>query len=224
MHINECIDNLIIKNKNINYLLKINDENNFYWLYIMVGADLKLCELDKFLKKTWLECCGHLSKFIINDDEYENDNMNHKIKNIVNDDLVFKYEYDFGSTTELKIRVIKKFNSMGGKIKIISRNSIPKYKCNICNKYNSTKICFECQDTFCEKCVYNKRHKCRSNKPDESNESDEFNGSDRSNELDESNGSNESNESNESDKYIFDLINSPRMTDCFYMSNEFNSC
>lgn len=196
-HINECINNLIIKKKNTNYLLKINDATNTYWMFVVMNGNLKLSKLDNFLKDTWLECCGHLSKFTINDKEYgcdnmsydtdeENNNMDHKIKDILEEDVVFTYEYDFGSTTELFISVIKIFNSKNNKILIVSQNSNPKYKCNICKKFNSVKICLECQNTFCNKCTSNKKHTCD---PD--------------------------------DECIFDLINSPRMADCFYMSGVF---
>lgn len=187
-HIADCIDNLVIEDDNVNYLLKINDEENVYWMYIIMHGNLKLSDLDKFLKKTWLECCGHLSKFSINNidyENYENNNMNCKIKDILDEDLTFGYEYDFGSTTELFISVVKIFNSKNNKIKIISRNSKPKYKCATCKKFNSEMICFECQKIFCKNCSLNKKHKC------------------------------------DPENSVFDLINSPRMADCFYMSGAF---
>ncbi len=34
-----------------------------YWLYAEAQANASLRHLDAFLRKIWLECCGHLSAF-----------------------------------------------------------------------------------------------------------------------------------------------------------------
>ena len=48
------------------YLLRISSpEYPEYWLYFDISEDLTLLNLDSFLRNTWLECCGHLSSFII---------------------------------------------------------------------------------------------------------------------------------------------------------------
>jgi len=36
-----------------------------YWLDIEATADAALSKLDAFLRRIWLECCGHLSMFVI---------------------------------------------------------------------------------------------------------------------------------------------------------------
>src|SRR5438128_2703140 len=36
-----------------------------YWMYLELPAQATLTDLDNFLRKTWLECCGHLSAFSI---------------------------------------------------------------------------------------------------------------------------------------------------------------
>lgn len=36
-----------------------------YWLDIEADADAALSKLDAFLRRIWLECCGHLSMFVI---------------------------------------------------------------------------------------------------------------------------------------------------------------
>ena len=38
-----------------------------HWLELGVRCDVTLRELDKFLRSAWLECCGHLSHFLIDD-------------------------------------------------------------------------------------------------------------------------------------------------------------
>ena len=36
-----------------------------YWMHLEVTASTTLATLDRFLRDTWLECCGHLSAFEI---------------------------------------------------------------------------------------------------------------------------------------------------------------
>ena len=202
-HIISCIDNISIEDTNINYLLKITDDTNLYWMFIIIHCDVKLSSLDTFLRKKWLQCCGHLSEFSINNVKCK---FQHKIKQIIQENIVIDYAYDFGTTTNLYITLVKQFNAANNKIKILSQNSSPKYKCStlegadgsckggsrncennfagsICKKFNSNKICFECNDTYCDHCASSLSHKCDAE-----------------------------------DEFLFDLINSPRFADCFYMS------
>jgi hypothetical protein len=44
-----------------------------YWLYLEVPATATLKELDAFLRRTWLECCDHLSSFTIKRVYYSSD-------------------------------------------------------------------------------------------------------------------------------------------------------
>ncbi len=36
-----------------------------YWLVIEVNDESTLVDVDTFLRSIWLECCGHLSEFVI---------------------------------------------------------------------------------------------------------------------------------------------------------------
>ena len=45
-------------------LLKIEGAyDKGYWLYVDIPVDKTLNALDKFLRKIWLECRGHMSEF-----------------------------------------------------------------------------------------------------------------------------------------------------------------
>ncbi len=44
-----------------------------YWLYLEIPASATLSDLDDFLRAVWLECCGHLSAFTIDDVRYDSD-------------------------------------------------------------------------------------------------------------------------------------------------------
>ena len=45
-------------------LLKIEDEDSNYWLFVDIPVSSSLSTLDSFLRAVWLECCGHLSAFM----------------------------------------------------------------------------------------------------------------------------------------------------------------
>ena len=91
-----------------------------YWLYIELPADATLRNLDQFLRDIWLECCGHLSAFEIAGQRYSvspmNDvffgerelSMSAKLRDIAQPGAKFDYEYDFGTTSELKLKVVER--------------------------------------------------------------------------------------------------------------------
>jgi len=88
-----------------------------YFLILAIRKDQTLRQLDIFLRKTWLECCGHLSCFYIDYTRFESDldgadevmsdddieSMFHLIDTIIPIDEHIQYEYDYGSTTDLTI-------------------------------------------------------------------------------------------------------------------------
>ena len=42
-----------------------------YWMHLEMPMNLDLRALDRFLRDTWLECCGHLSAFCISGVTYQ---------------------------------------------------------------------------------------------------------------------------------------------------------
>ena len=87
-----------------------------YWMHLEVRADATLKDLDRFLRNTWLECCGHLSAFSIagvqympiRDTELDAESMNVRLDEVLEPGLSFLHEYDFGTTTELSLKVISR--------------------------------------------------------------------------------------------------------------------
>ena len=54
------------------YLIKIESYySKDYWFYVQVNANSTLQALDDFLRSIWLECCGHLSAFHIDGQDYD---------------------------------------------------------------------------------------------------------------------------------------------------------
>lgn len=124
-----------------------------YWLHLAVPADLTLAKLDGFLRETWVECCGHLSQFTIDgicysaegDDELETRGNNLPLKKLLNPGTVFGYEYDFGTTTELRLSVVSSVSGSGKmkNVKLLARNDPPDIRCAGCGS-PATQVCSEC--------------------------------------------------------------------------------
>lgn len=149
-----------------------------FWLFIELGDNCTLLDLDSFLRDTWLECCGHLSSFTINNQTYEyqieeqardSKSMRIKLNKVIQEGMYFEYIYDYGSSTELTIKIISATKSIIKKgeklIRISARNDEIQYECQKCKKEIATDICTVCfyekgriQSSFCNKCILN--HNC----------------------------------------------------------------
>ena len=145
-----------------------------YWLHLEAPGTATLEALDRLLRDIWLECCGHLSQFEIQGQRYisctpgdswdeAGRSMRVPLEKIFSPRMRFYYEYDFGSTTALTLKVVSEqaVGKAGKSIQILARNNPPKITCDLC-KGTATQICCECIDTgegwLCDKCA--KKHKC----------------------------------------------------------------
>jgi hypothetical protein len=148
-----------------------------YWMHLEVAVDTTLATLDRFLRDTWLECCGHLSVFRIGGFNYYVDaemdaywdwdmrrkNMQVKLEEVLSPGQTCSYEYDFGSTTELTLKVISEREVLAKKnaIEILARNNLPLVPCDVCGKPATTTctLCiYEDRGYLCEACA--KNHEC----------------------------------------------------------------
>jgi hypothetical protein len=154
-----------------------------YWMHLQMPVSATLADLDKFLRDEWLECCGHLSAFRIGEESYsgsgdvpwimgdvlgfEDNSMDDaKLGEILKVGDEFTHEYDFGSTTELKLKVTAEIEKAPGKgrskrVEVLARNEAPEIRCDLCGEL-ATQICTECiyDDTglLCPK--HAREHKC----------------------------------------------------------------
>jgi hypothetical protein len=146
-----------------------------YWMHLEVAAGTTLATLDRFLRDTWLECCGHLSVYRIDGFNYYVDaemdaywdmrrkSMQVKLEEVLSPGQTCSYEYDFGSTTELLVKVISEHEvDMRGKaIQILARNSLPIIPCDGCGE-PATSLCTQCvyedNGCLCDACA--KSHEC----------------------------------------------------------------
>ncbi len=177
-----------------------------YWMHLEIPADHTLADLDEYLRDIWLECCGHLSQFIIGSvsymgqpdeamffeedgeefdpltgelppdapeelkqmvesfrqflntipeemrnnlmDDIEEKDMDVPLSEVLKPGMKFTHEYDFGTTTELKLVVVSRYDGKIAKddedpIHVMARNNPPELVCEVCGK-PATLVCSEC--------------------------------------------------------------------------------
>ena len=134
-------------------LLLYGAYNKDYWLIIQIKENATLDDLDRFIRDIWVECCGHLSVFEIDGVSYEREldddfgwgepakSTNHTLKQVLTTGMIFNYEYDFGSTTEIMVKVLDHYSAQkqNEKVVILSRNNPPEFACSICGNSRSLK-------------------------------------------------------------------------------------
>ena len=146
-----------------------------YWMHLDVTASTTLATLDRFLRDTWLECCGHLSAFEIGGVRYAADagmddgwgmdekSMRVRLDRVFSPGQSCSYEYDYGTTTELKLKVIseREAEARGKAIRMLARNTPPVILCEECGK-PATNVCSQCifdgKGWLCDDCVED--HEC----------------------------------------------------------------
>lgn len=148
-----------------------------YWIHLEAPADTTLEKLDGYLRDIWLECCGHLSAFTIEGKRYalepleELKELGYKSMDITLDEVLspgmkFYHEYDFGTTTELALRVIsEREGEIGGRrgrsIQLLARNESPLMTCESCGEI-ATQVCVTCiwsdEGWVCDECA--DKHEC----------------------------------------------------------------
>ena len=158
-----------------------------YWLHLDAPADVTFAKLDRVLRDIWLECCGHMSAFRFPrknvrstssrdfvkwikqfeqggfEDELEDEEqmMGERLGKRLHPGVKLEYEYDFGTTTDLTIRVLDEYASSQPKpkIRLLARNEPPEISCAQCGK-PATQVCVECEGgtPLCVSCTA--KHEC----------------------------------------------------------------
>ena len=168
-HLPKCrADHAHAKGKKLHPTFLVMVEGRYlpdYWLVGEISAAETLDTLDAFLRDIWLECCGHMSAFTIGDTQYMMDTggidgmwldlfgSSHPTKSmskvrldeVLKPGLKFYHEYDFGTTTELTLKVLAEQEGATPKraLDILSRNHPPPIKCDKCAEL-AVEVCVEC--------------------------------------------------------------------------------
>ncbi len=142
-----------------------------YWMHVEVSAATTLAGLDHFLRRTWLECCGHLSAFMIGKKAYlsepsedpDDKDMDIPVRAVLSSRMKFYYVYDFGTTTELTLRVREqRVGTVRAKpINLLARNDPPLISCGSCGR-PAIHVCPQCvgsrEGWLCDRCAAD--HEC----------------------------------------------------------------
>jgi len=140
-----------------------------YWLHLEMKPVAPLSSLDDFLRKTWLECCGHMSSFEIGDrrfdsalDDFDPDDgesMEVAVGEVLEPGAAARYVYDFGSSTELKLRVLapRLGKPAREQVRLVARNTAPSIRCKR-GHGDALHICASCNKPLCQECAPG--HRC----------------------------------------------------------------
>jgi hypothetical protein len=132
-----------------------------FWLDLDIKMNATMRQLDDFLREIWLECCGHLSSFNIGPTRYvvamsdgffgpepDERSMNTRVSAALPAvGSVFTYEYDYGSTTVLRLKGIAQRHAPSRRdvVRLLARNDAPAWKCTECDNTAAS---------LCSYCVY----------------------------------------------------------------------
>jgi hypothetical protein len=149
--------------------IRVDVPSSPFWLDLDVKTNATMRQVDEFLRNTWLECCGHLSSFEIGDTRYvvatsdgffgpapDERTMNTRVSAALPPvGSTFTYEYDYGSTTILRLKVIAQRHAPSRRdvVRLLARNTPPVWKCTHCGE-SASSLCgyclYECPAFLCE--------------------------------------------------------------------------
>ena len=162
-HVNACFGSPARGGGGSAYYLRVEGLDKDYWLDLSVKKSATLDDLDAFLRDVWLECCGHLSAFSVNGRRYESEEHGNThggtrstkapVGTVLAAGSTAGYEYDFGSTTELRIKVVSEIDvhEPCKAVELLARNNPPKIDCECGIAANC--FCVECDSALCAKCA-----------------------------------------------------------------------
>lgn len=175
-HLEACTGLTTPKPATARYVRLLIQGGPAYWLHVEARATATLQHLDAFLRRTWVECCGHLSAFLIGDrrlalrlvdDAREGgpveEPMDYALGEVLHEGTRARYEYDLGTPTTLNIQglgtVIRPPRRTP--VRLMARNDPPGIPCGRCGG-SARRVCPGCSHRpdgwFCPTCE--RKHEC----------------------------------------------------------------
>lgn len=129
------------------HLLRVQDGYGpGFWLDLEVRGTATLKDIDTYLRAIWLECCGHLSEFLDGERGGDEISMTRKVDAVFKDGTELTHIYDFGTSSETKIKEVGRREGVpltAKPITLMVRNLMPTVTCLECGK-PATHLCLEC--------------------------------------------------------------------------------
>ena len=154
-HVARCPERPAGKARLAHLVVESADWKDFY-LHIECNPGATLESLDDVLRKTWLECCGHMSAFHIGGERYDaidGHSPSTRIDVALPPQTRFSHEYDYGSTTHLVGRSLGWIEGAPArKPRVVARNHLPPLPCDNCGEA-SNELCTFCEGTICDACL-----------------------------------------------------------------------
>lgn len=138
------------------YLIRVEGKYDpDYWIYLDMPITASLSSLDGFLRKIWLECCGHMSMFYLSG--YREIGQTTKLSSFMPGDKIH-YDYDMGSTTTLVITIIAETErpKQRNAVRLLARNAPLMFACAKCGapaqyvnaeEYPKEFLCQKCSES-----------------------------------------------------------------------------
>ena len=107
-----------------------------FWLHLEVNGRSTLRDLDYYLREIWLECCGHMSQFSVGGWRGQEIPMTRTMASVFTSNVQLTHIYDFGSSSETLIKVVKKRRGRpltDKPIYLMARNNLPEAVCDECD-------------------------------------------------------------------------------------------
>lgn len=117
-----------------------------FWFDVEMNGNSTLGHLDDYLRKIWLECCGHLSEFYFGKRYGEGIPIGARIAETFARAPQITHIYDFGTSSETLIKVVSVREGKPVKknpIVLHVRNIMPPQECMECDK-PAKWLCLEC--------------------------------------------------------------------------------
>ncbi len=124
-----------------------------YWLFLEAAQEAPLAALDDFLRRLWVDCCGHYSQFVIEGqtygrrpkaspvdlvlDEYAHLlPMEQPLRALLHPGQQVAYTYDDAWFTELHLQVLASYTGQPaeGGVRLLARNYKPRRTCRQCQR------------------------------------------------------------------------------------------
>jgi len=143
------------------HLRVFNAHNPLWWLHLSVDPAATLRDVDALLRRTWLECCGHLSTFDIDGVTFDAEGldlgwgdaprpMSVKAVSVLSKGTKLRHTYDFGSSTELS-GVVAGLVAGGTKepVALLAQNNTIPWTCDAECEAPATRVCMHCREMAC---------------------------------------------------------------------------